>query len=777
MGYLDAAGRPQGFIVDALDAAAHRAGIRIEWRIVGDLAANDAALRGGTLDLVAGTDTPERRRDFFVSEPWWSSELVLISREADSIRDESGVNGRPVAVPKQAAALIAQAYPRSRLIVVPSAATAAEAVCTGGADVAVIAAMYLRELLFAMPKACQPIPLRTFDSLVRLDYVLVGRQAAASTIGKLKDALDAITADGTLAAIAAKHPPVSTPHATRLADMLRTRYERRVLMVGSGAAIIVVLLSFVFTVKQYRARQRLRAANHQLHEDLLARERAETALRNSEARFRALFDSAPQGVVAFDRLGAIVFANRRSLEMFGGSALVGSRIESLVPERYASVFHQGASPERNPAKQPELAGVRADGTEFPIEVALGPVETDEALTLALITDIADRVALQQQLLQSQKLESVGQLAGGVAHDFNNLLTVISGYADMLLDGMEREDPARESLDEIAQAAARATGLTRQLLSFSRRDRVKLKVLSINDVLRNLEKMLRRLIGEDMELVLAMNECPLVRADAGHIEQIVVNLVVNARDAMPDGGKLTIETLPFHVDPSYGNSHVGLSAGGYAMLRVIDTGTGMTPEVQSRIFEPFFTTKEKGKGTGLGLSTVYGIVKQSGGAVLVYSEAGRGTTFKILLPAAEGSSPEDGESPKHGALTGHETILVAEDEPGVRKFVKDVLSKHGYNVLVASNGREALNLAAQHGGPIRLLLSDVIMPEIGGPELAGRIRQLYPSVAVLHMSGYTDRPLAPDADMLIEKPFTPEALLALVRDILDGGNTNGSLRLS
>jgi PAS domain S-box-containing protein len=759
IGYRDAAGKPAGFLVEALNAAAEREGLTLEWRLLGGIQENDDALRRGDLDVVAGVATPERRRDFYVTEPWWSAYLMILFADASSIRRESDLNGRRVAVPQAAYGEIARLYPRSQIVTQASAVTTAQAVCRGEADAGVVASMYLSQLLSAASSPpCKDVLLRTLDSSARVDYVLTGRRDETRSIRALKSGLDEITADGTLAAIADRNPPVSAPHATRLAELLRISYDRQVWTIISAASAIVILLGAVFIVNQIGVRKRLRAINMRLQEDLLARERAEAALRDSEARFRALFDSAPQTVIAVDRSGTVVFANERSREMFGNAGIAGGNIADLVPERFRKSI-------LNPAETGELAGLRADGNEFPIEIGWGMVETDEGLTLAFITDISERVALQQQLLQSQKLESVGHLAGGVAHDFNNLLTVISGYSQMILDDLPPQDTLQEPLGQISQAANRASALTRQLLTFSRRQSANPKLLALNDLLRNLEKMLRRLIGEDIEMTLRVRDTRLVRADPGQIEQAVVNLVVNSRDAMANGGKLTIETEDLHIDGSNTIGRAGLSAGDYVTVRVTDTGCGMTSEVQAHIFEPFFTTKEQGKGTGLGLSTVYGIVKQSGGEVLVESEPGKGTSFLILLPAAEGAIQPEPETSKPSVSPGYETVLVAEDESDVRTFVKNVLTAKGYRVLEAANGQEALKVAAGYAGPIHLLVSDLIMPLVGGIELADRIRQIRPDIAILHISGYSDRLSALDPAILLRKPFTPAALLLKVREIL------------
>ncbi len=385
----------------------------------------------------------------------------------------------------------------------------------------------------------------------------------------------------------------------------------------------------------------------------------------------------------------------------------------------------------------------------------------------------ERKRLEQQLRQVQKMEAIGRLAGGVAHDFNNLLTVISGYCQMLLEDPGASGPQREYIAEIKDAGDRAAALTRQLLAFSRQQVLQPRILDLNALIANVEKMLRRLIGEDIELVTAQApEVELVKADPGQVEQIIMNLAVNARDAMPKGGKLTIETTNVELDETYVHSHGPVKPGPYVMLAVCDTGIGMDSQTQSRIFEPFFTTKEQGKGTGLGLSTVYGIVKQTGGYIWVYSEPGRGATFKIYLPrveeVAETIEPRKVPAKLH---EGTESILLVEDEERVRKLTRRILEANGYKVLVATRGDEALRICGEHKGAIHLLLTDVVMPEMSGPEVANQLSLLRAEMRVLYMSGYTDDAVVRHGMLepgmaFLQKPFTPEILLSKVREVLD-----------
>jgi PAS domain S-box-containing protein len=394
--------------------------------------------------------------------------------------------------------------------------------------------------------------------------------------------------------------------------------------------------------------------------------------------------------------------------------------------------------------------------------------------LSLAQDITARKLLEEQFRQAQKMDAFGQLAGGVAHDFNNLLTIINGYSDLLLESLPESHPSRQMIAEIHKAGERSAGLTRQLLAFSRQQILATRILNLNEVVADTDKMLRRLIGEDIRLTTTLETQPwAVQADPGQVEQVLLNLAVNARDAMPKGGRLTIETKNVELDESYVRTHMYARAGPYVLLSVTDTGSGIPPEVMAKIFEPFFTTKETGKGSGLGLATVYGIVKQSGGHVTVYSEVGLGTTFKVYLPQAEQPSER---SPAQSRILapprGTETILLAEDEAAVRALTRTILTGCGYQVLEAADGDEVVQVAAGHGGPIHLLIADVVMPGAGGRAVAERLTEQYPRMRVLYVSGYTDDAVIRHGVLregvnFIQKPFTPAALARKVRDVLDG----------
>jgi hypothetical protein len=390
--------------------------------------------------------------------------------------------------------------------------------------------------------------------------------------------------------------------------------------------------------------------------------------------------------------------------------------------------------------------------------------------VGVILNVTERKRLEQQLLQAQKLESVGRLAGSIAHDFNNLLTIINGYAHLVLAEMGPQDNLRDPMEELSKAAMQAAALTRQLVSFSRRQVAEPRTIVVNEFVKDYENMLRRLLGENIELVLTLDpQAGSFRADPGQMGQVLMNLAVNAKDAMPDGGRLLIETSSMLVDEQFARSHLYVSPGHYVVLAVTDTGTGMSAEVKSHLFEPFYTTKEQGKGTGLGLSTVYGIVvNQSSGSIWVSSEHGQGTTFKLFFPSLGLEAAADSPGSMERISSRGETILLAEDEAGVRKYTREILQRYGYIILEATNGLEALTLARSHPGPIHLLLTDIIMPNMGGMELAEKFTAEFPRIPVLFMSGYTDQIMRHwnTLGAYIQKPFTLSDLMTQVRDLLD-----------
>jgi PAS domain S-box-containing protein len=520
--------------------------------------------------------------------------------------------------------------------------------------------------------------------------------------------------------------------------------------------------------------------------DLTERKRAEAALRESEERYRDLVENAHDIIFTHDLDGDYTSVNRAGELITGYSheeCLGLNIVDTIAPEhvgKAAEMMTRKLAGEKVTAYEVDL--LAKDGKRVAVEVNTKLVLVDGVPVgvQGIARDVTERRLLEEQLRQSQKLEGIGQLAGGIAHDFNNLLTAINGYSGLALQRIEGNPSVRIYLEEIKKAGDRAANLTRQLLAFGRKQILQPVPLSLNDIVTDMNKMLQRLIGEDIQLSAKLTtDLKRVKADPGQIEQVLVNLIVNARDAMPQGGKLTIETTNVELDREYASAHVGVNAGAYVVLAVSDTGAGMDEHVRKQIFEPFFTTKEKGKGTGLGLSTVYGIVKQSGGNIWVYSEKNHGTTFKVYLPAlaftAKSSEVKAVESPIPG---GSETVLLVEDEEVVRGLACQILEDAGYRVLVAKQGEEAIRLCLEHAREIHLLLTDVVMPGAGGKEVADRLGALRPGIKVLFMSGYTDEAIVHhgvlDSNVkFIQKPFSPAALAKKVREVLD---SNGKVSM-
>jgi PAS domain S-box-containing protein len=507
--------------------------------------------------------------------------------------------------------------------------------------------------------------------------------------------------------------------------------------------------------------------------DLTERERSIELLRS-------VMDSVNDAIITFDQEGRVESANPGTERVFGYSVseLIGRDIEMLMPAAHRrehaplpDYFRANAT---DVGSGREIEGARKDGSRFPVDLTVTEFQLDgERHFTGIVRDVTARKRLESQLQQSQKMEAVGRLAGGVAHDFNNLLTVINGYADMMLMDISAADRRRECIAAIRDAGERATRLTQQLLAFSRKTIVEPKVLDLNDLVADSAKLFRRLIREDIMLVFVPDPAlPRIKADPGQIEQVLTNLVVNARDAMPTGGRLTIETRDVILGPGDLGASPDLAFGRYAQLSVSDTGEGMTEEVMGRIFEPFFTTKGVGKGTGLGLAVVHGVVTQCNGQVEVKSALGAGTTFSLLFPAAVSMVTKPGSPAARLESGGTETVLLVEDEGPVRDIARSALESQGYRVLDTDRGAEAIRMAREYAGIIDLLVTDVVMPEIGGRQLADSIRAIRPGLQVLYMSGYTDdsvvrHGVVEATDAFLQKPFTPLSLARKVRAVLDG----------
>ncbi len=503
-----------------------------------------------------------------------------------------------------------------------------------------------------------------------------------------------------------------------------------------------------------------------------AEEAVQKLMRAVEQAENTIFMTDPQGTITYvnPAFGRLYGYTREESLGRTPRILKSGRYESGFYERFWQRLLAGES------VTGEFVNRTRDGRLVTVEAAASPVLGGDGERLGFIAvqnDITGRKLLEERFRQTQKMEAIGHLAAGVAHDFNNLLTAILGYSGLLAARLPEGSALMEDVDEIRKAAESAASLTRQLLAFGRKQVLEPRRVNLNEIVEGMRKMLQRVVGEGVDLITVLDDViGSVHADVGQIEQVILNLAVNARDAMPRGGTLTIETTDVELDGDSTRERVPIRPGPYVLLAVTDTGNGMDAETRSRVFEPFFTTKAKGKGTGLGLATVYGIVKQSGGYVWVYSEPGRGATFKIYLPCVEGASEGAGaRKPAAASLRGTETVLLAEDEASLRTLTRTILESFGYTVLEASGGKEALELARRHEGPIHILLTDVVLPEMDASALASRIAMLRPETKVICTSGYTDdtvvrRGLLAEGARFLQKPFAPEGLGAMVREVLD-----------
>jgi len=505
-------------------------------------------------------------------------------------------------------------------------------------------------------------------------------------------------------------------------------------------------------------------------------------LKKNDRKFLLLFEENPLPMWVFEAgTGEILAANAAAAALYGYSSDEFRRmnLSDLQGEDSARRFTSELNAEMRPGTAVWQHRTKS-GQILDVDVGVHQIEYGGRLVqLAVLIDITGRLHLEEQLRQAQKMEAVGMLAGGVAHDFNNLLTIIGGYSQLIMDGLSQHDPNRHNLEQVIKASERAAALTQQLLAFSRRQVLQPKVLDLNKLVASLSTMLRRLIGEDVDLRLALDqELGRVNADPGQLEQVLMNLAVNARDAMPKGGTLTVETANVYLDESYAMRRITVKPGPYILLAVSDNGTGMDESTQARLFEPFFTTKATGKGTGLGLSTVFGIVKQSGGSLQVYSEPGRGTSIKVYLPRIDQPATIEPQDAPKSVRRASEAVLLVEDDDMVRHLVRDTLAREGYKMQDAATPLEAMKIAENFKGTIHLLITDVIMPHVSGTELALTLRKDRPEMKVLYISGYTDNAVV-NAGLLqkevafLQKPFTPAVLVQKVHEVLESGKMRGA----
>ena len=518
--------------------------------------------------------------------------------------------------------------------------------------------------------------------------------------------------------------------------------------------------------------------------DITESKRGQEALRRSQQRLQGIISSAMDAIITVDSSQRILVFNNAAEHIFrrAASEAIGQPLDNFIPQRFREKhrqhihsFGQTGVTGRSMYSPGMLFALRADGQEFPIEATISQVETGaEKLFTVILRDISARTHLEEELRQSQKIEAVGQLAGGIAHEFNNFLGVILGYGELLSEEARENESLRRNVAEIKAATQRAASLTRQLLAFSRKQLLEPKVLDLNQAIWETHKLLRRLVPANIDIIPVL--APIigqVKVDPGQVQQILINLAVNARDAMPEGGKVVIETANVDLDEEYASQHVGLRPGSYVMLSVSDTGSGMDAETRAHIFQPFFTTKEPGKGTGLGLSTIYGIIQQSGGYITVESAAGKGTIFRIYLPPVQPTVEEaDVMPPTPREQSGSETILVVEDETALRRLLCMSLERRGYKLFAAKDGAEAIEIFRQHADHIDAVVSDIMMPHVDGFELKQRIAAMSPDMKFLFMSGYAEEIVEQRQSVLqgcafLEKPFLPDELSDKVRDLLKG----------
>jgi two-component system sensor histidine kinase EvgS len=760
--FLDDGGNLQGILIDQWRLWERKTGIKAEIHAM-DWGKALRRMESGEFDVIDTIFLNEpRRRIFDFSRPYAKLDVpVFFEKNISGITDASSLKGFPVAVKAGDAAVeYLEKRGADRLVPFDSYEEIIRAARDHKVSVFVVdkpPAMYFLYKMGIHDRFNVSAPLYTGEFH---RAVLKGNRAILEIV---EEGFARIT-PREQAGIERKwygSPPLSA---------LNLKYL--VLAVVAGAGLILVLAGWNRSLRRSVERK-----TAELKEEMTLTAKQAEKLQASEENYRLVVENANDAIL-IARNGIILFANPRVSDLMGipDIEITGRPFETLIhPEDRDKVarYHISRMRGEEVPMRYEFRAVSGSGDTlwFQNNVVITTWEGERA-TLSFLRDVTRQRKLEDQLAQSRKMEAIGRLAGGIAHDFNNLLSVIIGYSHLILSRLGEDEPFRKDLSEIQKAADRAADLTRQLLAFSRRQLLQPKVVCLNDTVSGMMTFLRRLIGEDIELSFSLQEnLPPVLVDPGQVEQVILNLTINARDAMPHGGRLTIGTETVHLSEPFAQEHPPLAPGEHVVLSVSDTGAGMDQGTISKIFEPFFTTKEQGKGTGLGLSTVEGIVSQSKGHISVESEPGRGTTFRIYLPAVGEVPARNGETGQDKAVGGHETILVVEDDPGVQNLVRQVLSTGGYSVLVASNGEEAVRLSREREEPIHLLVTDVVMPGMSGRVLANRIVGQRPRVKVLYMSGYTDDAIGQHGVLeegieLIEKPFSPAVFAKKVRKVLD-----------
>ncbi len=766
-------GRPGGLAIELVRSAAQRRGIALRWVFWNE--SSEAALRRKAVDLwPLITVTPERLKAFHISEPYLDSEYSMLVRADSPYNKLQDLASATIGVANpsidnwQLSSRLPGAHPQAR----PRLKGVLDDLCQNRVDAAFMDAYTAISALLDQP-ACAGHPLRWIAVSEVHSRLGIGASFENHAVADaLREEIGAMAAEGKLAAVISRWGYLSGQHLESMEALLTSRRRERRLMAAVALFALLFILTCWQTLRITRERDRTR--------------QTEGYLREAEQKLRLMANNLREMVLAYDTRRNLIYANA-SVE-----TLTGYTVSDLERAGWIDWFHADDRSrmfahweslfQGNSIQDEEYRLVAKDGRVKWVAATWGPILDEGGRQIGVQgceRDITERKAAEEALrdtqeryLQAQKLESIGRLAGGVAHDFNNLLTVINGYSDLVFRGLKDGDPHRTEIDQIRLAGARAADLTQQLLIFSRKQLIQPRPLDLNQIVAESEKMLRRLLGEDIELKTFLSQSlSLVMADGGQMHQILMNLAVNARDAMPAGGKLFLETADVEIDPVYVKERPEAKAGSYVLLAVTDSGTGIADETLEHIFEPFFTTKGPAQGSGLGLATVYGIVKQSRGWIGVYSEHGKGTTFKIYLPCLQPANGIPITAPNgRPDLRGSETVLLVEDDTEVRTLAKRVLAAYGYHILEAGDGAQALALAGIHRGQIDLLMTDVVMPGMNGRELAEALTAILPAVKVLFTSGYTQNVLAARGVLhrevaYISKPYTSEGLAGKVREVL------------
>ena len=776
---IGSGGQPTGLAIEVVREAARRGGIALQWSYHSE--SSEAALRSGAVDLwPLMTITPERLKTFHISAPYLDSAASFLVRDDGHFHQVEELSGEKVGYLSMPInlALLLQYLPEARPVSQKNASELIASVCSQEIAAGFIEPDALIHELMSAGAGCRDLGLAMLSVPgARIRLGIGSTLEASAGADAIRDEIDGMFADGSLAALFAKWGYLSGRNVAYVESLLASRRRERWTQAAAAVLALLFLLALWQTLRYRRQSARARLAETSLRQSMTESYHMETRLRLLAHALKGANDC----ICITDVGNRILFVNDAFLRTYeyDESELIGQPVKILRSSRAdRSVDIDTSAAIAGGNWRGELWNRGKTGREFPIALATSQVRDEEGKFVAMVgvsSDITARKqaeeehqALEAQYLQAQKLESIGRLAGGVAHDFNNLLTAINGYSQLILAKMSPDDPLREKIVKIHNAGESAAALTRQLLAFSRKQVLQPRALDLNRVIEDLRPMLQRLLGESVQVRLALNaQSAIVNADPHQLEQVIMNLAVNGRDAMPGGGKLVIETAAAELDAQ---SHPGVSGERYVVLAVSDGGVGMNDETRRRIFEPFFTTKPVGQGTGLGLTTVQGIVAQSGGYIEVHSELGRGTMFKIYLPAAPGIAVDAARAGEVAAPGGTETVLIVEDLKEVLDYAVQALKTYGYRAIPAGNAEEALQTCERKSEPLDLLLVDVVMPNLNGPELVKQLEKLRPGMKVLFMSGYSDNFLvlnsaAGEPVHFIEKPFSPEELAGKVREVL------------